>query len=109
LAQKHADSPCFLLNFMGLGGGDAALYEQAGVAYLAMVRPCVDTARAAGTRSQPERCDELAYNAGRAFIAAGKPERAREAAKVLLDPRNGMENSPLAARLAKTLQAFPGG
>ncbi len=77
------------------------------MAYLALAHACVDGARAAGSRAQDDRCDELAYNAGKAFLAAGKPERAREAAKLLLDPRNGMAKSPLAARLAKTLQALP--
>jgi hypothetical protein len=90
------------------GDGDsAALYAEAGSAYLALARRCVDEAHAAGSPPQQERCDEIAHNAGRAFIAAGHPERAAEAAKILLDPRNGMQHSPLAVKLAKILAATP--
>jgi hypothetical protein len=90
------------------GEGDvAAQYQEAGVAYLALAHRCVDAARAAGSTPQQERCDELAYNAGRAFLAAKQPERAKAAAKVLLDPGNGMQKSPLAAKLSTILQSTP--
>jgi hypothetical protein len=90
------------------GEGDATvLYQQAGVLYLALARRCVDEAHADGSMPQQEKCDEIAYNAGKAFLAAGQPERASEAAKILLDPSNGMQSSPLAAKLAKILSAVP--
>jgi hypothetical protein len=91
------------------GDGDSrAQYEEAAVAYLALARRCVDEARAAGAQPVAERCDEIAFNAGKAFLAAGRPERAAEAARMLADPRNGMAKSPLAGKLAKGLEGVPG-
>lgn len=87
----------------------APLYEEAGVAYLTLARRCIDEARAAGVPPQQERCDEIAYNAARAFLAARKPDRAAEAAKILLDPRNGMQKTPLAVKLAKDLEVRAAG
>lgn len=85
-------------------GGDPAKYEEAAEAYLSLARRCIAEARAAHEPPAQERCDEIAYNAGRAFLAAKKPERAREAAQLMTDRANGMQASPLTAKLLKLVQ-----
>ncbi len=90
------------------GEGDSSgRYGEAGEKYLALARRCCAEVRLAGGSTQAERCDEIAYNAGRAFLAAHRPERAREAHGILLDPRNGMQKSPLTTKLGEILQRLP--
>ena len=48
---------------------------------------------------------KISMNGAKAFLAAHLSARAEEAAQVLLDPRNGMQESPLAARLKKAMEA----
>jgi hypothetical protein len=77
------------------------LYERAALLELARARRCVDEAHRFGARPVSEHCDEIAYYAGKAFLAGGQPEGAREAATVLLDPQNGMQSSPYTAKLTR--------
>jgi hypothetical protein len=84
--------------------GAARLYEDAGDAYLALALRCCEEARRGGASPRDDRCDELAYNAGRAFIAAKRLDRAREAAAVLTDPRNQLQKSPLTEKFVKAIQ-----
>ncbi len=85
-------------------GGDTALYEQGGDAYLLLAQHCITDARAAHVAPTADRCDELAYNAGRAFMAAKKPDRARDAARFMVEPTNGLAGSPLTAKLVKLVR-----
>ena len=80
-----------------------SLYGRAGDAYQAMFeaycRPAANAAPAAsGARNA--HCDELLYNANRAYRAAGQLDKADHARAELLDPRNGLYRSPLAQKLA---------
>lgn len=72
---------------------DVASYRDGAEKYFEVLRAyCLD-------KKGAERCDELAYNAAMAYLAAGD-ERAAESVRVLMvDPRNGMDKSPLLKRL----------
>jgi hypothetical protein len=87
--------------------GATRLYEEAGAAYLALAYRCCDEARSGGASPQASRCDEIAFNAGRAFLAAKLPDRAREAEAILMDPRNQLQKSPLTEKLVKVLERLP--
>ncbi len=80
-------------------GGDAALFEEAGEAYVALARRCITESHAAHATPASEHCDELAYNAGKAFMAARKTDRVRDVARLMVDPANGIRESQLTARL----------
>jgi hypothetical protein len=82
----------------------AALYERGGEKYLEMARRCFDEVLRFGGSPASERCDELAYNAGMAFVAAARPDRAKGALSLLLDPINKVEKSVLAQRLSKAIE-----
>jgi hypothetical protein len=51
-------------------------------------------------RRADARCEELLYNAYRAYRAARRPDEAYEARATLLDPRNGLRDTDLAKRVA---------
>lgn len=82
-----------------LDAGDPVLYERAGELFLSLARRCITEAHAAHAAPTDERCDEVAYNAGRAFLAAKKTDRAKDAAQLMTDPASGMKSSPLTAKL----------
>jgi hypothetical protein len=80
-----------------------SLYGRAGDAYEAMFETyCRPAARPGPTTAAPRsvHCDELLFNATRAYRAAGQLDKADHARAELLDPRNGLYRSPLAQKLA---------
>jgi hypothetical protein len=85
-------------------GDKAALYERGGEKYFEIARSCCDEVVRFGGNPHDERCDELAYNAGKAFLAAGRLDRAKEALSILLDPRNKLQNAPLTRRLTSAIE-----
>ena len=76
-------------------GGTEALrqYEQAGSAYLELYRKYCETPIRNGQPPQAEKCDELVYNAAKAFQAARLVAKAIAARMILLNPQNKMEKS----------------
>jgi hypothetical protein len=56
---------------------------------------------------QAERCDELAFDAGRASLAAGLHIRAMNALTMLRDPKHGVEKSEFTRRLATAIDSTP--
>ncbi len=81
-------------------GGTEALrqYEQAGAAYLELYRKYCETPIRNGQPAQAEKCDELVYNAAKAFQAGRLVAKAIAARMILLNPQNRMEKSPLAKK-----------
>ena len=81
-------------------GGTEALrqYEQAGAAYLELYRRYCETPMRNGQPAQAEKCDELVYNAAKAFQAGRLVAKAIAARMILLNPANHMEKSPLAKK-----------
>ncbi len=85
-------------------GGPNALqsYETGGNAYFELFRKYCEAPVAASQPPQAERCDEILYNAARAYQAARLIAKAIKARVTLLnasqDARYGMTNSPLAKR-----------
>jgi hypothetical protein len=75
--------------------GDTTLYRKAAEKYAEIVRSsCTPPA------SSAMRCDEIAYNAAAAYLAAGDDASARAIRALMLDPKNKMEKSPLVQKLA---------
>lgn len=67
------------------GGKEAlALYEKGGTAYFEMFRRYCQDPVANGQKEQAERCDEIAYNAARAFQAARLVAKAITVRRALL-------------------------
>ena len=64
-----------------------------------------DAALRFGSSPQAERCDELAFYAGKSAMLAGLRLRAKEALAILRDPINGLEKSPFTDRLVKIIDA----
>ena len=81
-------------------GGVEALktYENAGTQYLELYRKYCKGPMDAGQPANAEKCDELVYNAARAFQAARLIAKAIAARMILIDPANKMEKSPLAKK-----------
>jgi tetratricopeptide (TPR) repeat protein len=80
------------------GSGSLQQYEQAGNAYLDMYRKYCEAPIRAGQPAQAERCDEIVYNAARAYQAGRLIAKAIAARMILLNPQNKMDNSPLAKK-----------
>lgn len=82
------------------GGRESlAMYEKGGSAYFEMFRKYCQDPVAAGQQPQAEKCDEIVYNAARAFQAARLVAKAITARRALLayDERLKL-NSPLAKK-----------
>ena len=83
----------------GAGGTEALrTYESAGTQYLELYRKYCEAPIRAGQKPQAEKCDELVYNAARAFQAGRLLAKAIAARMILLNPANQMEKSPLAKK-----------
>ena len=82
------------------GGREAlALYEKGGAAYFEMFRKYCEDPVANNQPPQAEKCDEIVYNAARAFQAARLIAKAIAARKILLDLDEKLKlNSPLAKK-----------
>jgi tetratricopeptide (TPR) repeat protein len=82
------------------GGKESlALYEKGGAAYFEMFRRYCQDPVAAGQQPQAERCDEIAYNAARAFQAARLVAKAITARNTLIAYDEKMKlKSPLAVK-----------
>jgi TolA-binding protein len=89
-----------LVEIADKAGGTEALrqYEQAGSAYLELYRKYCETPIRNGQPAQAEKCDELVYNAAKAFQAGRLVAKAIAARMILLNPQNRMEKSPLAKK-----------
>lgn len=81
-------------------GTTAALaqYEQAGNAYLDLFRKYCETPIRANQPAQAERCDEIIYNAAKAYQAARLVAKSITARKLLLDPNLKMDKGDLAKK-----------
>jgi hypothetical protein len=76
------------------------LYEKAGDEYRAMFdEACAPTEKEG--RGRRTRCDELLFNAHRAYRAAGARAKMEATYRTFVDPRFGLEKSPLAEKLGK--------
>ena len=83
------------------GASDAeALYREGGERYMSLFEELCTAGRPTGHDGFAARCDELVYNALMAFRAGGAKDRAAAARAALLDPRNGLDGSELAERVA---------
>ena len=78
-------------------------HDQAGERYVALFKQ-----HCQGAAPAEARCDELLYNAGVSFKAAGDTSRARDALALMKDPKNKVHKSPLAARLECMLSGDAG-
>ncbi len=79
----------------------ARLYEQAGDEYRALFdEACPPNVEAGSPLSSGARCDELLFNAHRAYRAADARVKAEAAYRTFFDPRSGLAGSELAKRLA---------
>ena len=76
------------------------LYAEVGARYLDLATRCVEATRRLAEPPIAWRCEEIAYNAARAFRAAGETDRELASKRLLLDPSNGMHQTPLARKLA---------
>lgn len=88
-------------------GGATALYRKAGDAYMAIFnQSCAFRRPDAKHKPEPPpgqadaRCDEIGYNAMRAYIAAKEPKLAEAARAALLSPDNQLHKGELAKRAA---------
>lgn len=77
--------------------GDKAGMHDGAEKYLALVR--AECLGGGPSRGGGARCDELAYDAAVAFIASGDTDSAEHVKGLMLDPKNGMDKSPLVAKL----------
>lgn len=68
------------------GPSSAPQYEQAGNAYLDLFRKYCETPIRAGQAAQAEHCDDIIYNAAKAYQAARLIAKSITARKLLLDP-----------------------
>lgn len=75
------------------------LYMQAGNGYRRLFDEHCDL-KLPRHRRADARCEELLYNAFRAFRAGGRPVEAQAARAALLDPRNGLYETQLAKKVA---------
>jgi hypothetical protein len=82
-------------------------YAQGSVDLFEQARRCFTFALRFGLSPRAERCDELAFDAGRASLAAGLRIRATNALTMLRDPKHGVENSEYARRLAQAIDRTP--
>ncbi|NUO53746.1 MAG: hypothetical protein HOV80_33280 [Polyangiaceae bacterium] len=80
-------------------GDSPALYRQAGDGYTRLFEQFCDTKLSLRRRALA-RCDELLYEAYRAYRAAGRPVDAYETRMKLLDPRNQLYDTALAKKVA---------
>ena len=81
---------------------DAALYRAGAEKYLAVFESYCGPAT-----TVIDRCDEIAFNAASAFIAAGDTAAATNVRALMLDPKNNMTKSPLTKRLSCKLYPSP--
>jgi hypothetical protein len=91
------------------GGPDSLLfYREAGDTYMALFNQhCAFRRPGPGRKPEPPpgwtgdaRCDEIAYNAMRAYMAAREPALAESARAALMNPDNGLTKSELTKRAA---------
>lgn len=80
-------------------GSRASLYDRAASGYADFAGRCCATTKRLGTDPREWRCDELAFNAVRAFRAARRLDRADEAEAWMLRGACGLGKTPLAERL----------
>ncbi len=86
----------------------SALYRQGGDAYMAFFDERCAFVRHKKKTEAPRRwtadlhCDEMAYNAMKAYAAGGVTDRALAARAALLNPDNRLESTALAKRAAAT-------
>ncbi len=80
------------------GAQSLKLNEDAGNAYYELFRKYCEQPIANGQAPQAERCDEIVYNAARAFQAARLIAKAIRARMTLLNPQYQMDKSPLAKK-----------
>jgi TolA-binding protein len=73
-------------------------YEQAGSGYLDLFRKYCQAPMDAGQQPQAEKCEELVYNAARAFQAARLIAKAIAARMILLNPKYKLDKTPLAKK-----------
>ena len=85
----------------------AKLYAKGGLAYLQRARVCCDSALRFGSSRLVERCDELAFYAGKALLLDGLRARAEEALEIVRQPKNSLQNSAFAARLIAAVDGGP--
>lgn len=78
----------------GAAKGDRTLVHESGEQFLAMLR-----AHCMPSTSTAVRCDEIAYNAAIAFIAAEDDLAAKRVYAMMTDPKNKMDKSPLVPKL----------
>lgn len=96
--RRHAIEKLVQAADEGPPNDGAALYSQAGDGYRALFKDsCEDPA----SKRLGLRCEELLYNAHRAYRGAGRAVEANEARATLLNPRYGLERTELAKKLAK--------
>lgn len=96
--RLHAES---LVKTADSGGPNppTPLYEQAGDEYRALFDEACDP-KADKAQARNARCDELLFNAHRAYRAAGARAKMEAAYRTFFDPRFGLDKSPLAEKLA---------
>lgn len=81
-------------------GGPTALqdYEKGGTTYLELYRTNCEAPVRAGQPPTAEKCEELVYNAARAYQAGRLVAKAIAARMILLNPQNKMEKTDLARK-----------
>jgi hypothetical protein len=109
LRRKSNEEPCRVLDAVHLEveqlqarrafqdaetSGDPSGYRVSAAKYLELVR------RLCIPKATTDHCDELAYNAALAFLAADDLGGAAGIRALMVDPKNGMEKSQLLKRLA---------
>lgn len=82
-------------------------YAEAAALYLQQATTCCDAALRFGSSPHAERCDELAFYAGKAAMRAGLRLRAKKALAILRDPINGLEKSAFTDQLVKIIDGSP--
>jgi hypothetical protein len=78
-------------------------YREGGRKYLALVE-----AYCLAPKPTTDRCEELAYNAGAAFLAGDDRVDAEKVLALMRAPKNGMSRSELTRRLACKLDPAAG-
>ncbi len=82
------------------------LYTAGGEEQLQLSKACCDRALRFRSTPKKERCDEIAFNAGRAFLAANLRAKAEEALEILKDPANGLQATDSAFMLEKAIAKY---
>lgn len=80
------------------GPSSLRLYEQAGNDYISLWRQYGEEPLRQRMEPQCERLDEVVYNAARAFQAGRLVAKSIQARLILINPQNGLDQSPLARK-----------